>query len=99
VSYLLRNDDVYTVRVSWTEKRTYLCEVHHAGDRLVHHEFEHAQECLDLAAQFVEHHVSSIYLWSLINDSTSPPLVKPMPAAYTQRCRQLVADLYARAAR
>lgn len=99
MSYLLRNDDMYTVRVSWTHRRTYLCEVHHGLDRLVYREFnpqdgENASDCLQLASRFVDHHISSLYLWSLVNDSTSPPVVHPKTEAYTERCRRMVEALY-----
>ena len=94
MSYLLRNDDLFTVRVSWTASRTYLCEVHHALDVVCRHESETAKECLDVAARFVDHHVSSRYLWALNADSTAPPRIREKLAAYTETCRHKVEALY-----
>ena len=97
--YFLRNDDVYTVTVEYVPAyRTYLVEVHQGLEQIVHHEFETAQECLDMAARFVDHHVSSLYLWSLNADSTAPPRVREKSAAYTADCRRKVANYLGRAA-
>ena len=95
--YLLRNDDEFTVTVEYVHAYgTYLCDVHAGLERVVHHEFEQAGECLDLAGRFVDHRISSMYLWALVADSTAPPLIRPKPAAYTEECRQKVQLLYGR---
>ena len=99
MSYLLRNDNTYTVRVSYEHRfGTYLCEVYAGLTQVVHHEFELAADCLDMARRFVDHHISSQVLWSLVNDSTAPPLVRPKSEDYTRSCRVKVEALYGRRA-
>lgn len=93
--YFLRNDARYTVTVEYVHVYgTYLTEVWTGLERIVHHEFETAKECLDLAGEFVDHHISSRYLWALQHDAASPPPVKPKSAAYTEDCRRKVEKLY-----
>ncbi len=97
--YFLRNDGEFTVTVEYLHGYgTFLCEVHAGLERVVHHEFDQAGACLDMARRFVDHHISSLYLWSLVHDATSPLPVKPKSAAYTEECRQKVQLLYGRKA-
>lgn len=98
MSYLLRNDDTWTVRVSYTRNLTYLSEVHHGLESVIHYEHETAQACLDMVAPFVDHHISSRYLWALTADASRPVGPLPKSEAYTDLCREKVEKLYKRAA-
>lgn len=94
--YVLRNDDL-TVSVEYLPAyRTFLCEVYEGLERLVHYEHETSAGCIAHASNYVEHHVSSIYLWALANDAATEPRVREKSAAYTAECRAKVERLYGR---
>jgi hypothetical protein len=93
MSYLLRNDPQYTVRVGY-ESGSYVVQVHRGLDELVNHESARSEDCVEIAQRFVDHHISSRVLWALTNDVTAPPLIRPKSAAYTEDCRQKVEALY-----
>jgi hypothetical protein len=95
VRYWLRNDDEFTVTVEYVHSfGTFLCEVYSGLERVAHHEFEMAADCVALASRYVDGHVSSRYVWALASDATAPPLVRPKSPAYTAGCREKVDGLY-----
>ena len=90
--HLLRNDDKYTVSVEYA-RDAFRCEVYSGMEPVCVQDCDTAQQALELAQRFVEHHIPSRFLWALVNDRDETR-VKPRSATGKAECASKVEALY-----